>query len=89
MNGTTVPEADVWPYGSRVRGDARRFSAVDLVMDAGAPLSLGTLADLRDALEASELPYRIDATGLANVALEVRARLLTRAQRSQRPSATA
>lgn len=85
----TVPEADVWIYGSRVRGEARRFSDIDLAMDAGAPLSLGTLAELRDALEASDLPYRVDLTDLANVAPEVRARLLTRAQRIQCPTATA
>ena len=50
----------VWVFGSRATGRARRYSDLDLAIDAGRPLSLDEAALLREAFEESDLPYRVD-----------------------------
>lgn len=55
-----VPRASVRLYGSRVAGGARPHSDLDLVVDAGSPLDLGVLGDLREAFQESDLPFRVD-----------------------------
>ena len=52
--------AQVWVFGSRATGRARRYSDLDLAIDAGRPLSLDEAALLREGFEESDLPYRVD-----------------------------
>lgn len=55
-----VPEAEVWAYGSRVRGDFHEASDLDLVIRFPVPLdasqSFSRLENLRAALSESRLP---------------------------------
>ena len=54
-----LPGVEVWAYGSRVRGNPRRYSDLDLV--AFTRPDQAPLADnLRQALEESDLPIRVD-----------------------------
>ncbi len=55
-----VPDREVRVMGSRVAGRAKTFSDLDLVIMGDAPLSLGTLAALRDAFDDSDLPFTVD-----------------------------
>jgi predicted nucleotidyltransferase len=50
----------VWVFGSRATGRARRYSDLDLAIDAGRRLTLAEAAMLREAFEESDLPYRVD-----------------------------
>ena len=52
--------AKVWVFGSRASGRARRFSDLDLAIDAGRPLTLDEAASLADAFSESDLSYRVD-----------------------------
>ena len=52
--------AQIWVFGSRATGRARRYSDLDLVIDAGRRLTLDETAMLREAFEESDLPYRVD-----------------------------
>src|SRR5438477_13052842 len=52
--------AKVWVFGSRVSGRARRYSDLDLAIDAGRPLTLDETAILAEAFSDSDLPYRVD-----------------------------
>ena len=54
----------VWAFGSRVKGRARRFSDLDLALDAGRPLTLRETAVLADAFDESDLPWRVDIVDL-------------------------
>jgi predicted nucleotidyltransferase len=54
------PGAAVWVFGSRATGRARRYSDLDLAIDAGRPLSLAEIGTLVEALSDSDLPYRVD-----------------------------
>ena len=60
-----LPAARVSVFGSRATGRARPFSDLDLLVREPASLSWAQRADLRDAFEASALPFRVD-----NVALD-------------------
>jgi type I restriction enzyme S subunit len=46
--------------GSRSTRRARRYSDLDLAIDAGRPLTLDELARLAEAFRESDLPYRVD-----------------------------
>jgi uncharacterized protein len=52
--------AKAWVFGSRATGRARRYSDLDLAIDAGRRLSLDELAELSEAFSDSDLPYRVD-----------------------------
>jgi predicted nucleotidyltransferase len=56
-----LPEPSrVWVFGSRATGCARRYSDLDLAIDAGRELSLDEMAGLSEAFSDSDLPYRVD-----------------------------
>ena len=52
--------AKVWVFGSRATGRARRYSDLDLAIDAGRELTLDEFAILAEAFSDSDLPYRVD-----------------------------
>jgi predicted nucleotidyltransferase len=51
---------EVWVFGSRATGRARRYSDLDLAIDAGRRLTSDEAATLREAFEESDLPHRVD-----------------------------
>lgn len=55
-----VPECEVRAFGSRVTGNAKTYSDLDLVLLGPARLPLWRLAALREAFAESELPIRVD-----------------------------
>jgi predicted nucleotidyltransferase len=57
--GQFLPNAKVWAFGSRISGNARPWSDLDIVVfpDAGAGRQV---SDLREALDESSLPFRVD-----------------------------
>lgn len=57
---TVLPGAAVAVFGSRATGRARPFSDLDLLLIDPPRLSWRQRADLRDAFEASELPFSVD-----------------------------
>ena len=50
----------VWVFGSRATGRARRYSDLDLAINAGRPLTLDEIAGLAEAFSDSDLPYKVD-----------------------------
>lgn len=60
LNANLPPRAKVWVFGSRATGGARRYSDLDLAIDAGRPLTLDEIANLSEAFRDSDLPYRVD-----------------------------
>jgi uncharacterized protein len=56
-----------WVFGSRATGRARRYSDLDLAIDAGRPLTLDELAELSEAFSDSDLPYRVDVVDWHNI----------------------
>ena len=54
-----LPDIEVWAYGSRVNGKPHFASDLDMVAFAGPEQALA-ITELREALEESSLPFRID-----------------------------
>ena len=69
----------VWVFGSRATGRARRYSDLDLAIDAGRPLTSDEAGALREAFEESDLPYRVDLVDWQ--AIDDRFRRLVEAER--------
>jgi predicted nucleotidyltransferase len=57
----------VWVFGSRATATARRYSDLDLALEANGPVGLDVIGDLADALSESDLPYKVDVIDLRSV----------------------
>lgn len=73
------PETQVWVFGSRATGRVRRYSDLDLAIDAGRRLTIDEAAILREAFDECDLPYRVDLVDWQ--ALDDRFRRIISAQR--------
>ncbi len=62
-----VPDAAVWAFGSRVKGNASKYSDLDLAIEAGHRLNLQTLAMLDQDLSDSDLPIKVDIGDMASM----------------------
>ena len=51
---------EVWAFGSRVDGNPRPFSDLDLAIVSDQPLSLSLLAELAEDFEQSDLDFKVD-----------------------------
>lgn len=70
LKGTPIR---VWLFGSRARGDARSFADVDLALDGGADgIQRELLALLRERVEESRVPYRVDLVDLGQASEALR-----------------
>jgi len=65
----------VYLFGSWASGAPRQASDIDIAVDAAEPLPLETLARLREALEESTVPYRVDVVDLSDADAEFRERV--------------
>ena len=62
-----APECEVWAFGSRVSGGAKKFSDLDLAVKCASKLSLSQLGNLQDAFAESDLPIKVDVVDLDRV----------------------
>lgn len=58
--GDMVPQCEVWAFGSRVNGNSKPFSDLDLVLIDRQAIALGTRANLAEAFSESDLPWKVD-----------------------------
>ena len=59
-------------FGSRARHQARAASDIDLAIRASAPVPAALLAEARQALDDSLVPFRIDLLDYATASAELR-----------------
>lgn len=57
--------ARLWLFGSRARGDARRWSDIDIAVEPQVPLPPGLLAELREELVESSILLDVDLLDLS------------------------
>lgn len=69
------PEARAWVFGSRATGTARRYSDLDLALEASEPLDADVLGRIADALCESDLPYKVDLLDLRVIDPSFRTRI--------------
>ena len=61
-----VPELEVRAFGSRVSWTARETSDLDLALMTTEPLDLLCVAEMREAFDESDLPFRVDLVDWAS-----------------------
>lgn len=67
--------ARVYLFGSCARGDAHLLSDIDVAIEPLEPLPPAMLAEIRDDLDESTVPYFVDVVDLSDVKPEFRARI--------------
>jgi predicted nucleotidyltransferase len=55
-----IPDYEVWAFGSRTKGTARRYSDLDLAIIVNTPFSLQIRGDMAEDFSESDLPFRVD-----------------------------
>lgn len=68
-------QARVYLFGSWARGTPKRTSDVDVAVEPLATLPAGTLARLRERLEESHIPYRVEVVDLSQADEDFRQRV--------------
>ncbi len=68
-----LPGREVWAFGSRVKGTAKPYSDLDLVVLGEEPLPLALQASLAEAFDDSDLPWRVDVVDWATTSERFRA----------------
>lgn len=57
----------VFIFGSRVLGNNRKFSDIDLGINGPKPLTAKEYLNIKEAFDQSDLPYRVDLVDFMNV----------------------
>ncbi|CAI3806495.1 nucleotidyltransferase family protein [Rheinheimera sp. MM224] len=65
-----VPGVRVWAFGSRVKGTAKAWSDLDLVLVTKQALPPNQVFKLQDALEESDLPIKVDLVDWHDISAE-------------------
>lgn len=67
-----VPGYEVWAFGSRVKGTAKKYSDLDLAVISEQPLPIAIMAELRQALDESDLTIKVDVVDWARTSAPFR-----------------
>ncbi len=67
LRANLPPSTKAWIFGSRATGRARRYSDLDLTIDAGRRLTLDETAKLAEAFSDSDLLYKVDLVDWQNI----------------------
>ncbi len=69
---TCVPGYEVWVFGSRVKGTAKKYSDLDVAVISEQPLPIATMAELRQSLDESDLTIKVDVVDWAQTSAPFR-----------------
>lgn len=67
-----VPNYPVWVFGSRVKGNARKYSDLDLAIITETPLTFLERDNLKEAFSESDLVWKVDIIDWATTSKEFR-----------------
>jgi predicted nucleotidyltransferase len=59
-----IPQAKIYLFGSRARKTHGSRSDIDIALDAGSPLNRVDVGEVREVLNATNIPYKIDVVDL-------------------------
>ena len=62
-----VPDREGWAFGSRAKWTAKEFSDLDIAIIGDEPLSIGLMAEIREAFQESPLPFKIGIVDWASI----------------------
>ena len=62
-----IPEAKIYLFGSRARGNCKKHSDIDIALDAGKPLPIQDVDEVKSMLNESNILYLIDVLDFHSV----------------------
>jgi uncharacterized protein len=71
--GEKAPDCEIWAYGSRIEGNADKYSDFDIVLIGSEKLDWRKVESLKDAFAASDLPMIVDVIDWNNISDEFKA----------------
>ena len=75
LEGLEGRHAKVWLFGSWARGDARRYSDIDVAISSPEPLPPELLLEIEETLDQSEVLYPVELVDLATASASLRERV--------------
>ena len=70
------PDAKIYLFGSRARGEHGRRSDIDIALDVGKKIERVDVGEARDMLSESNIPYQVDVVDLYGVSEKMRKNIL-------------
>ena len=64
---TYLPGLKVHVFGSRARGDHKKYSDLDLAIESEKQIASKTLMELQEQFAASSLPFKVDLVELQKI----------------------
>lgn len=86
--GDIVPQCEVWAFGSRVNGNPKPFSDLDLALIGSQAIPLGTRANLAEAFSESDLPWKVDLVDWHSISPEFQKIIQTNYEIIQTPASS-
>lgn len=72
-----IPNAKIYLFGSRARKTHGPGSDIDIALDAGSELERVRVGEVRDILNASNIPNKIDVVDIYGVTKDMRESILS------------
>ena len=70
LKGLKEYHVKIFLFGSQARGQARRTSDIDIIIQPLEPLPHGVLSIIREELEESNIPYSVDLVDISQLGPE-------------------
>ena len=70
------PEATIYLFGSRARGDHTERSDIDIAIDLARPMALKEIAKARGVLDGLNLPEKIDVVDMQSIPADMKGFIL-------------
>jgi uncharacterized protein len=70
------PEAKIYLFGSRARGDYQETSDIDIAIDTGSPMSLTQKGQIISMIDALNIPQKTDVVDFHRVPLALQNNIL-------------
>jgi len=67
-----LSECEIRVFGSRIHGTAKPYSDIDIALKCSSPIDRRTMSRLKEALQESTLPIRVDVLDWESISEEFR-----------------
>jgi predicted nucleotidyltransferase len=58
--GRFLPDAKIYLFGSRIKGNNKKYSDLDVLIEPNKKISMENLYNIDEAFQESDLPYIVD-----------------------------
>jgi len=70
-----VPDCEVRAFGSRITGNAAKYSDLDLALCSDYVIEMSLIWNLEEAFSDSDLPFRVDVLDWQNISDQFREKI--------------